>query len=66
MLYITIRDKNKAEPSNTTRKDKTWDFSAYYSKFQTINSLIERFTNIRFASRYSNVFDGTDPPANPT
>ena len=66
MLYITIRDKNEAEPSNTTRKNKARDFSAYYSKFQTINSLTERFTNIRFANRYSNVFDGIDPPANPT
>ena len=66
MLYITIRDKNEAEPSNTIRKDKAWDFSAYYPKFQTINSLTERFTNIRFASRYSNVFDGIDPPTNPT
>ena len=66
MLYITIRDKNKAEPFNTTRKDKARDFSAYYPKFQTTNSLTERFTNIRFASRYFNVFDGIDPPANPT
>ena len=33
MLYITIRDKNEAEPFNTTRKDKARDFSAYYSKF---------------------------------
>ena len=66
MLYITIRDKNKAEPSNTTRKDKARDFSAYYPKFQTTNSLTERFTNIRFAGRYFNVFDGIDPPANPT
>ena len=61
-----MRDKNKAEPFNTTRKNKTRNFSAYYPKFQTINSLTERFTNIRFASRYSNVFDGIDPPANPT
>ena len=66
MLYIIIRDKNEAEPSNTTYKDKARDSSAYYPKFQTINSLTERFTNIRFANRYSNVFDGTDPPANPT
>ena len=65
MLYITIRDKNEAEPFNTTRKDKARDFSAYYPKFQTNNSLIERFTNIRFAGRYSNVFEGIDPPANP-
>ena len=66
MLYITIRDKNEAEPSNSTRKDKARDFSAYYPKFQTTNSLTERFTNIRFASRYSNVFNGIDPPTNPT
>ena len=33
MLYITIRDENEAEPSNTTRKDKARDFSAYYPKF---------------------------------
>ena len=66
MLYITIRDENKAEPSNTTRKDKARDFSAYYPKFQTTNSLTECFTNIRLVGRYSNVFDGIDPPANPT
>ena len=61
-----MRDKNEAEPSNTTRKDKARDFSVYYPKFQTTNSLTERFINIRFAGRYSNVFDGIDPPANPT
>ena len=66
MLYMTIRDENEAEPSNTTRKDKARDFSAYYLKFQTTDSLIERFINIRFAGRYSNVFDDIDPPANPT
>ena len=66
MPYMTMRDENEAEPSNTTRKDKARDFSAHYPKFQTTDSLTERFTNMRFAGRHSDVFDGTDPPANPT
>ena len=56
MLYITIRDKNEAEPFNTIRKDKARDFFAYYPRFQTTNSLTGSFAIQSFYPSPFNLF----------